>query len=142
MIFVVLVRRSFHAFPRRFIDFNHTSIFRIVLSSCATSLPVLITLKFARHCSWHENFQLSASIIHEIFEFFIRINEVNTTQSSCIVELWFLESPFLLFFAFRRIGHIFPNLWPQSVWPGGRWFSCQSLTGTMKIHLVVFHPTK
>ena len=37
------------------------------------------------------------------------------------------DRPLWILFAFRCIGHIFPNLWPQSVWPGGRLFSCQSL---------------
>ena len=59
----------------------------------------------------------------------IRNNEVNTSQPSGVVELWFLDSPLLLFFAFRRFRHIFPNLWPRSVWPGGRLFSCQSHPG-------------
>ena len=64
------------------------------------------------------------------FEFFIiRINEINTTQPSGIVELWFLDSPLSLFFAFRRIGHNFPDLRPQSVWSGGRLFSSRSPPG-------------
>ena len=59
----------------------------------------------------------------------IRINEINTTQSSGIVDLRFFDCPLLLLFAFRRIGHIFPNLWQQSVWPGSHLFSCQSPPG-------------
>ena len=43
-----------------------------------------------------------------------------------IVDLCSFCCPLLLFFAFRRIGHIFTNLWPPSVWPGGRLFPCQS----------------
>ena len=87
-------------------------------------------LKCAKHCGWHRYSQLSSRILHGVFEFLIiRINEVNTTQSSGVVELWFLDSPFLFFFAFRRIGHIFPNLRPHSVWSGGRLFSCQSPPG-------------
>ena len=68
-------------------------------------------------------------LFHNILEFLIiRINEVNTTQSSGIVELWFFDSPLSLLFAFRRFRHFFPNLWPQSVcvWSGGRLLSCQS----------------
>ena len=66
------------------------------------------------------------AFLHDILEFLtIRINYVNTTQSPGIAVLWFLDCPLLLRFAFRRIGHIFPNLWPQSVWSGGRLFSCQ-----------------
>ena len=130
MIFMISVRRSFHAFPHRFIGLNNTSIFCLAILFNATGFPVLITLKFARHCGWHRNFQLSTRIFHDILKsLIIRINEVNTTQYSGIVQLWFLDSPLLLFFAFQRIAHIFPNLWPQSVWPGGRLFSCQSAPG-------------
>ena len=101
--------------------------FCLVFFNCATCFSVLITLKFARHCGWHRNFQLSTHIFHDILEFHIRwINEVNTTQSSGIVKLRFLDSLLLLLFAFRCIGHIFPNFWPQSVWPGRCLFSCQS----------------
>ena len=57
----------------------------------------------------------------------IIINEINTTGSSGIVELRFLDSSLLLFFAFGRIGHVFPHLWPQGVWPGGRLLPRQSL---------------
>ena len=55
------------------------------------------------------------------------ILEIKTPQSSGTVELWFLDSPLLLFFAFRCTGHIFPNLWPPSVAPGGHLFPRQSL---------------
>ena len=106
----------------------------------ATSFPVLLTLKFAKRCGWHRNFQVSTRSHHDILEFLIiRINEVNTTQSSGTVELRFFDSPLLLLFAFRRIRHIFPNLWPQSVWSGGRLFSCQCHTRPCISHPVVFH---
>ena len=132
---MILVRRSFHAFPRRFVGFNNASIFCLVFSNRATGLPVLATLKFAVHCSWHRNFQLSTRIFHKTLEFLIiRINEVNTTQFFSIVELRFFDSPLLLFFAFRRIRHIFPNLWPQSVWSGCGLVFLSVFSQTMYIH--------
>ena len=80
MIFMTLVKRSFHAFPQRFIGFKNTSVFCLEFFNCATGFPVLITLKFARHCGWHRNVQLSTRIFHDILELVkIRINEVNTT---------------------------------------------------------------
>ena len=98
----------------------------LVLSH-AGSMHIWLKCKSARHCGWHRNFQLSTRILHDVFEFLIiRISEVNTMQFSGIVELRFFDSPLWLFFALRRIRHIFPNLWPQSVWSGGRLFSCQS----------------
>ena len=70
---------------------------------------------------------LRASFMISLKFLIIRTNEVNTTLSSGIVELWFLDRPLLLLFAFRCIGHMFPHLCPQSVWPGSRLLSCQSL---------------
>ena len=46
------------------------------LSSLKTRMASVLAL-------WHRNFQLSARTLHDILEFFIiRINEINTTQSS------------------------------------------------------------
>ena len=124
---MIPARHTFQSYSHRFVGFNNTSVFCLVFFNCATGFPVLIALKLARHCGWHWIFHLSTRIFLDILEFLIiTINEINTTQSSGIVELWFLEAHHLLFFAFRRIGHIFPNVLPQSVWPGGRLFSCQS----------------
>ena len=75
--------------------------FRFVFSNCATSFLVLATLKFARHCGGHRNFQFSTIIFHYTLEFLIiGFNEVNTALSSGIVELRFLKCPLLLLFAF------------------------------------------
>ena len=84
---------------------------------------------FAKYCSWHRNFQLSVRIFHNFLEFCTRwISGVNTTQFSSVVELRFFDGPLLLLSSLRRYRHIFPCLWPQSVWPGGRLLSCQSLS--------------
>ena len=45
-----------------FIGFNNTSVFCLEFFNCATGFTVQVTLKFARHCSWHWNFQLSTRI--------------------------------------------------------------------------------
>ena len=104
--------------------------FCLALLFNAAGLPVLLASSFAWHCSWHRNFQLSTLVFHDILEFFTSwINEVNTTQFSSIVKPRFFDSALLLFFAFRRFRHIFPNLWPQSVWSGGRLLSGQSPSG-------------
>ena len=53
------------------------------------------------------------SILHYALEFLlVKINEVNTTQTSGIVELWFFDRPLLILFAFLCIRHLFPHLWP------------------------------
>ena len=54
------------------------------------------------------------------------VNEVNTSQCSCIVKLRFFDSPLLLLFSYWRFWHVFPYLWPQGGWPGCRLLPCQS----------------
>ena len=128
MIFMTFMKSSFHTLSRRFVGFNDTCVFCLTIFRDAAGFPVLFASVFARHCSWHRNFQLSTRIFHDILEFFVSwINEVNTTQSSGIVELWFLDGPLLLLFSFRRFRQIFPSLWPQGVWSGGRLVFCQSV---------------
>ena len=133
MIFMTFMKSSFQTLSRRFVGFNIASVFCLAILFNAKVFPVLATLKIARHCGWHQDFQLSTSILHNILDFFICwINEVNTTQCSSIVELQFVHSPLSLFSSLRRFRHIFPHLWRQSVWAGGRLFSCQSPTGPWK----------
>ena len=84
--------------------------FCLALLFNAAGLSVLLASSFARHCSWHQNFQLSTRVFHDILEFFTSwINEVNTTQFSSIVKPRFFDCPLLLFFAFRRFRYIFPH---------------------------------
>ena len=120
--------RSFHTFPHRFIGFSNTSVFlscvlqlcdrfpcASLVESCKALQAGIGTSNFLRAwCPW---------ILHHLDQ----INEVNTTQFSSVVKFRLFDSPLSLFFAFRRVRHIFPNLWPQSVWPGGRLFPRQSL---------------
>ena len=65
MIFMTFMKSSFHAYPHRFFGFDNTSIFRLVLSNSATSLPVLMKLKSTRRCSWHRNFPCSTRLFHD-----------------------------------------------------------------------------
>ena len=74
---MILVRRSLHAFSGRFVRFHDACIFCLALLFNATGLLVLLTSSLAKHCRWHQNFQLSARILHDILEFFIIwINEI------------------------------------------------------------------
>ena len=77
VVFMVLALRPFHAYPHRFIGLNNISIFRLVLSSCATGLSVLLKLKSTRHRCWHR---------------IIKFDKENTTQSPGIFELVQLPS--------------------------------------------------
>ena len=49
MIFMILVKRSFHVLPRRFIGLNNASVFDLAIVFNAIGFPVLLTFKFARH---------------------------------------------------------------------------------------------
>ena len=105
---------------------------RFLVDSSASTMqayfvPVFLASSFARHCSWHRT---ELPTFHEILKFaIIRIYGVNTTQFSCIVRPRFFDSHPFAFLCVRRVRHIFPNLWPQNLWSGGRLFSCQSLRG-------------
>ena len=95
----------------------------LVLWSCKALLLASELPTFYEHFSW------CPWIPH-------LMDQWNTTQSSGIVELRFFDSPLVFFSSLRHIRHIFPNLWPQSVW----WRSFASLSvasRTMKIHSVV-----
>ena len=115
MIFMTFMKSSFQTLSRRFVGFNNAGVFCLSIFRTATGLPALFASGFAKHCSWHRNFQLSTGIHHNILEFSICwINEVNTTQFSSIVELRFFDSPLLLSSSLRRFRHIFPYLWQSA----------------------------
>ena len=78
---------------------------------------MLIKLKSARHCCWHRNFQLSSSIFHDTFEFFIiRFNEEIPRNLQALSSFGFSFAELLFPFAFRCIRHMFPHIWPNIVW--------------------------
>ena len=118
VIFVIPVRHTFQSYSHSFVGTNNTSTFGLAFPNTAAGFSAAIYWCFTRHCCWHRNFQLSTSVSHGVFEFFIPwINEMNTTQSSGIVELWFLDSPllFALLFAasdicFHISGHTLSGL--------------------------------
>ena len=56
----------------------------------------------------------------DLFEFHIlRINEINSSQSSSMLELWFLAYTLLLFLHFWVPWHTSPDFWPRMIRP---WF--------------------
>ena len=121
VIFMIIVVESL---PCTFVDSSASTIHAyLCLANArgATDLPALSSSGLARHCCWYRNFQLSPRIVNSLLEFPICwINEVNTSQFSCIVKHRLFDSTLLLLFSFRRLWHVFPCLWPQGVWPGCR----------------------
>ena len=112
---MILVERSFHELRCRFIGLNNASVFCLVFFNYVTSFVVLCTLKFARH--WGSNFlraffmisySPSSGSIKQIPRNFLALSSFS-----------FSIAHFCFSLTFRRVG-------PQSVWCGGRLFSCQS----------------
>ena len=72
MIFMILVRSSFHSNSHTFVSFNNTRMFRLVFSNCATGFPVRTTLKFL-------GITAGIGISNFLREFLVfKIGEVNT----------------------------------------------------------------
>ena len=69
MILMVLVKKSFHACPRRIVGLNNSSVFCLALLFKAKVFPVSRWI-FARNRGCHRNFQLSTCILHDIFKNF------------------------------------------------------------------------
>ena len=91
----------------------------------AAGFPAAIYWCFTRHCCWHRNFQLSTSVFHGMFKLFIIwFNEEDPPYLSGIIELWFLDGPLLLRFAFCCIRQMLPHIWPYIV---GSFFFLASL---------------
>ena len=110
------VRHTFQSYSQRFVGINNTSKFGFVFRNIAASFPAAMSWCFTKHCCWHRNCQLSTNFFHGVLKFFIIwFNEEDTTYSSGIIELLFLDRPFLLRFAFCCIRHMLPHIWPYIV---------------------------
>ena len=59
-----------------------------------------------------------------------QIEDINTSQFSSFVELWFFTCPFLFFFLLISFGHSWPNSRPQVIWSGSCLNLCESSPGT------------
>ena len=69
----------------------------------------------ARHCRLHWNSQLSSCVFDGFFIFTIfRIDEINASQPSSIVEFGFLFCPFLLLFPLSGCSNFGPYFWSGS----------------------------
>ena len=138
VIFVIPVRHTFQSYPREFGGIDNTSIVGLVFPNIAAGFSTAIYWCFTRHCCWHRNFQLSTSIFHGMFKFFIIwFNEENTTLSSGIIELRFLDGPSLLYFAFS-LHRTYASTYLATHCRVLRSFvSLVSLPRTMKIHQAV-----
>ena len=80
MTFVILVRHTFQSYSHRFVGIDNTTILGLVFPNIAAGFTAATYWCFTKHCCWHRNFQLSTSVCHGVFKFFItRFNEEDTT---------------------------------------------------------------
>ena len=74
------------------------------LALVAQELDELLVSFFAWHGWVHVHFQLSPRILHDFFVFFVfRVNGVDASQLSSIVEFGFLDFLTLAFLSFERL---------------------------------------
>ena len=107
---------------------------RFLVDSSASTMQAYFVLQFFHRdrfpCTAHVEFCKALRLAWELPTFYAHSSWylwiLHLVQT---VELRFFDSPLLLFSSLRRLRHIFPYLWPQRFWSGGRLFSCQSLTG-------------
>ena len=138
VIFLFCRWRRFHSLPCGFIRFHCTTIhcFGTLLGSnfLLRSHFRDAWLPFARHGWSHRPCQFSPHVFENFFALFvIRIDRVDSSQSSSFVELQFFFCPFL-FFSILLSGftNFRPNFWTYMIWSGSRLNLCQSPSGPQK----------
>ena len=87
-----------------------------------------------RSLSWHSRghgrFQFPCRILNDVLVVFItRINRINFTQTSGILEFWLFERPFLFFFSLSGLPKSCPRFRPYVIWTCRRLSFCQSHPG-------------
>ena len=75
-----------------------------------------LSFLFARHSWCHRPFQFSPRIFESFFVILvIRINRVNSSQSSSIIEFWLLVFPHLFFSILSVLTNFCPYFWPLMI---------------------------
>ena len=80
----------------------------------ATGLSMLTLLAcLARHSGSHWCFQFLVSILDGLLECLVlRVDEINPSQFSCVIELTFIKWPLLLLLQLSILSHFLPEFWP------------------------------
>ena len=102
VIFTISGLGRFHSVPCGFVRFHYTTTFFGILPwfnfRLRSHLRDAIWWSFTRHGSGHRSFQFSSRTFENFFVVFvIWIGKVKSSQSSSIVELWFLFCRLLFF---------------------------------------------
>ena len=128
MVFMMIRLRFSHTQSCGFTGFQDTHKFRPEIMSLATGLTILAVLAYlSKHSGSHWRFQFLASILDGFFEFLVlNVNEINSSQSSGIVELSFFNCPFMLLPQLSISCQFRLEFWPSMTWPGCQLFSHQS----------------
>ena len=111
-IVMISLKSGFQTLPCRFVSFHNTSILACV-GECLHSLEfpaapwkTFSCLHLAGDNHWQRSFEFLSCVFNGFFMLFVfRIDEVDTSRFSSIVELWLLNSPFLLLLLFGGFRH-------------------------------------
>ena len=109
----------FHPLPCGFVRFHCTTIFRFgnrlgcSVLRCSHLRGACLSFLFAMHCRCHRSFQFSPPIVSFFVILVLRINQVNSSQSSSFIEFGIL---FFLFFerfwaALPILVHTYSHTW-------------------------------
>ena len=89
-----------------------------------------LSFPLARHGYCHGSFQFSPRIFECFFVILvIRLNKVNSSQTSGIVEFCLLVCPFLFFSILSGFNNFCAYFWSYMIWSGSRLHFCQSPPG-------------
>ena len=82
--------------------------------SLATGLPMLVVLaNLARHGWSHCCFQFSSCVLNDFLKLpVLKVNEIDSSKSSCIFELWLFNCPFMFLPQLSIPCHSYPEFWP------------------------------
>ena len=127
VLFMMFRLRRFHSLPCGFMRFHHALMNRF-LESVGMQSPTFATtfvMPFGDLLHSMTAARGLSKLYPRILDSFcvisvIRINKVNSSQSSSIVESWFLVCPFLLFSLLRSFSDLGPYLRPHILRSGSR----------------------
>ena len=112
-----------HSLPCGFMRFHYTSVLClwnlvVYTKSCFSFRKARMTwiFLFARHGSFHLDFQLFPAFVDGFWIFFVfQIYLINSSQFARILKLWLFICPFLPFSSLRCFTEIGPYFWPHVI---------------------------
>ena len=92
---------------------RYTQIYTWSHSSCCGSLQACFSCKSCKASLDHWCFQFSSCILNDFLDLHgLKVNEIDLSKSSCIIELWFFNCPFILLPQHGVLWNSSPEFWP------------------------------